>query len=429
MDISQNLGLPYIMPQQAQKHVSHNEAIQMLDAIVQLSVISNSTSSPPDEPQNGDRYIIPDTATGAWAGQELKIAAYQENTWAFFMPQPGWFAWVESISNHVTWDGETWRAQEQAGGKALDRLGINANADTQNRLIVKSDAILFSQDDVTPGNGDIQTVLNKATETNTASFLFQDSFSGKAEIGLVGDNNLSFKTSADGSTFDNSMVIDTQESRVGIGTNQPQAPLHIQGDIACLSLENSLDTGSIWTIAPGRPGLFEDHLIITYGQNISAIEEHRLRIPKNGSPEFLKGLRIKDNETVGSNSSKALAYYSPFNGSNRGEMSFRGAIDSGEAEFRLIGYYHDGSFNQVKAGTWLVNDTGARLGIGVSAPKCALHLDGAARVGSYEISALPSASSDGEGAIIFVSNESGGPTLAFSDGTHWKRVSDNQIVS
>jgi len=187
--------------------------------------------------------------------------------------------------------------------------------------------------------------------------------------------------------------------------------------------------GSVWTIAPGRPGLFDDHLIITYGQDINATSEHRIRIPKNGAPEFVQGVRVTDGETVASSSSHALAYYNPYNGSSRGELSFRGANDSGKAEFRILGYYHNGSFNQVKAVTLQVNDTGTRFGIGVTSPKCALHLDGAARVGAFTVSTLPSASSNGEGSIIYVSDESGGATLAFSDGSNWKRVSDNQVVS
>jgi hypothetical protein len=43
--------------------------------------------------------------------------------------------------------------------------------------------------------------LNKNGDGDTASMLFQKSFSGRAEIGLVGDNNLAFKTSPDGSSF------------------------------------------------------------------------------------------------------------------------------------------------------------------------------------------------------------------------------------
>lgn len=53
----------------------------------------------------------------------------------------------------------------------------------------------------------------------------------------------------------------------------------------------------------------------------------------------------------------------------------------------------------------------------------------------YLVASLPSASDNGfSGAnpfssIIFISDESGGATIAFSDGTNWRRVTDNAIVS
>lgn len=38
MDQTPKLKMPYILPSQAQKHFTHNEALQQLDAIVHLSV-------------------------------------------------------------------------------------------------------------------------------------------------------------------------------------------------------------------------------------------------------------------------------------------------------------------------------------------------------------------------------------------------------
>jgi len=61
--MSHNLGLPFITAAQAQKHVTHNEAIRALDAIVQLSVLSRQQLSPPIDAVNGDRYIVPVNAT------------------------------------------------------------------------------------------------------------------------------------------------------------------------------------------------------------------------------------------------------------------------------------------------------------------------------------------------------------------------------
>ena len=52
-DTSPNLVLPYLMPSQAQKHVTHNEALQLLDAVVQLTVEAFGATTPPASPAAG----------------------------------------------------------------------------------------------------------------------------------------------------------------------------------------------------------------------------------------------------------------------------------------------------------------------------------------------------------------------------------------
>lgn len=70
-----------------------------------------------------------------------------------------------------------------------------------------------------------------------------------------------------------------------------------------------------------------------------------------------------------------------------------------------------------------------RLGVGVPAPTARLQVAGAVRVGGYAKAALPSAADQGGGAIVFVPDEAGGATLAFSDGAVWRRVQDRAVVS
>ncbi len=69
MDQTPNLNLPYILPAQAQKHVTHNEAIRALDALVQLCALDRDLATPPPSPADGDRYIAssrrPPTRIGA----------------------------------------------------------------------------------------------------------------------------------------------------------------------------------------------------------------------------------------------------------------------------------------------------------------------------------------------------------------------------
>ncbi len=63
-DSTTNLQLPYVMPNQAQKHVTVNEGLLKLDAMVQTAVESDSTSAQPTSPNDGDLYILPPGKTG-----------------------------------------------------------------------------------------------------------------------------------------------------------------------------------------------------------------------------------------------------------------------------------------------------------------------------------------------------------------------------
>lgn len=124
-DSTPNLTLPYIMAAQAQKHVTHNEALRALDALVQLSVRSRVAASPPATPVDGDRYIVPAAASGLWAGKTGRIAAYQDGAWQFFSPRDGWLAWVVDESAIVGYQGTTWSAVAGAGsGSANPWAGL-----------------------------------------------------------------------------------------------------------------------------------------------------------------------------------------------------------------------------------------------------------------------------------------------------------------
>jgi hypothetical protein len=214
VDETPNLGLPYIMAAQSQKHVTHNEAIRALDAVVQLSVLDRNLTAPPGSPADGARYIVAASPTGAWSGHAGSIAAYQDGAWMFYAPSEGWIAWVADEDVAVVWSGSAWVALttgEGGGGGEGDFsiLGINATADTTNRLSVAADATLLDHD----GDGH-QLKINKASAGDTASLLYQDAYSGRAELGLAGDDDFHFKVSADGSTWKEAILIDRTSGAV-----------------------------------------------------------------------------------------------------------------------------------------------------------------------------------------------------------------------
>src|SRR2546421_13099958 len=105
MDNTPNLQLPYLIAAQAQKHVTHNEALRALDAVVQLLVLDKDLASPPGSPTDGSRYIVASSPTGAWTGQAAKIAAYQDGAWMFYTPREGWLAWVGDEDKLYAWGG------------------------------------------------------------------------------------------------------------------------------------------------------------------------------------------------------------------------------------------------------------------------------------------------------------------------------------
>lgn len=85
-----------------------NINLKLLDAILQLGVISNTVLEPPATPANGDRYLIPATgATGDWASHANQIAAYYDSAWVYFTPKVGWTLRVAG-GDRLDFDGTAW---------------------------------------------------------------------------------------------------------------------------------------------------------------------------------------------------------------------------------------------------------------------------------------------------------------------------------
>jgi hypothetical protein len=77
------------------------------------------------------------------------------------------------------------------------------------------------------GDGHLRYKMSKESASKTLSLLMQTNFSGRAEIGLIGDDDFRFKVSADGSSWLDSIVIDRTTGKVAFsqGLAVPAAPL------------------------------------------------------------------------------------------------------------------------------------------------------------------------------------------------------------
>jgi hypothetical protein len=221
---STHLKLPFILPAQAGKHITHNEAIAALDTLAQLAVLDRDLATPPGSPAAGARYIVAASPTGAWSGKAGQVAAWDGAAWLFHAPEPGWLAFLVDENGLVVWTGSAWQSTVGLDGK-LPMLGINATPDDTNRLAVGSEAVLFSNP-----SGSVHVKFNKAAPGDTTALLYQTGFSGRAEIGTTGDDKLHVKVSSDGSAWTEALVVDSS-GKVGLGTASPATKLDVDGPI------------------------------------------------------------------------------------------------------------------------------------------------------------------------------------------------------
>ena len=102
------LALPAIEAAQAQKHVTHNEALVLLDALTQLTVESRAFTAPPGAPAEGACYLPAAGASGAWSGWDGQIAVYSGG-WLRIEPVAGLKAWVRAERLTLTYEDGVWR--------------------------------------------------------------------------------------------------------------------------------------------------------------------------------------------------------------------------------------------------------------------------------------------------------------------------------
>jgi len=210
------LGLPELESAQNQKYLTVNQALERLDALVNLTVFNRTQTAPPGSPSAGDRYIVAATATGAFAGQEDKVVVRVGTQWIFFTPSEGWRAYDQGANQHITYNGTAWVNDSVSTASfsdgSIDLLGVNATPDTTNRLSVSAPGVLFNNE-----GDDFTLTLNKDAAGDDVQILMQTGFSTRAQFGLVSNDDFVIKVSPDGSSFFTGITIDKDTGNVAIG--------------------------------------------------------------------------------------------------------------------------------------------------------------------------------------------------------------------
>lgn len=127
MDRTRKLKLKYIVASQAQKEVTINEDLNVLDMLVQATA-KGIANTPPESPAEGDMYIIGDAPAGAWEGKAKHLAGFFAGVWLIVAPRDGWRVWLD--------EGKAMRYQ---GGAWADEVYLhNGNASFPKDLTASS---------------------------------------------------------------------------------------------------------------------------------------------------------------------------------------------------------------------------------------------------------------------------------------------------
>ena len=145
-DTSARLDLPYLAAGQLQKHVTLNEALTRLDALVQCAVVSRTTAVQPASSAAGALYILPVGAIGsAWTSHAVgDLMRAEMGGWTPISATDGLRVWVRDEGELIIRDGDVWvPLGERIGAlQQLARLGLGTTADGGNPFAAKLNTAL-----------------------------------------------------------------------------------------------------------------------------------------------------------------------------------------------------------------------------------------------------------------------------------------------
>lgn len=95
-----------------------SQAVQPL-----LDVLSFAVTAPPGSPADGDAYLIPSGATGAWAGRTNQVAVWQSGAWRYHAARVGALAYNAATNTTLQFNGTTWAGFGGGGGAVASVFG------------------------------------------------------------------------------------------------------------------------------------------------------------------------------------------------------------------------------------------------------------------------------------------------------------------
>lgn len=112
-------GLPYIVAGQAQKELTHNEALVSLDALTAASAVSEGMNTPPTMPTPGQCWIVGSAPEAGWEGHAHAVACWTDGGWRFLAARTGMRVWIEDRQLWATRTATAWVVGDVFGQRLM----------------------------------------------------------------------------------------------------------------------------------------------------------------------------------------------------------------------------------------------------------------------------------------------------------------------
>lgn len=119
------LSLPLLHVSQAQKEMTLNEALTLIDLLLHGCVAGVAENVPPAAPAAGEGWIVGDAPTGAWTGKARHVAAMTDGGWRFAAPRDGMQLWWTGSETTVAFRRGAWHVGDLRGARlTIDGVSV-----------------------------------------------------------------------------------------------------------------------------------------------------------------------------------------------------------------------------------------------------------------------------------------------------------------
>lgn len=147
-------AMPLLAAGQAGKELTHNEALTLLDMLVQPEVMATGIDVPPVAPEHGQCWIVGRQPVGAWAGRADHLAGWTSSGWRFVAPREGLAGWCNATGLPVAYRQGVWHE----GDVSCARVMVDGNAVVSGRGVAIADPVGGAGDE--PARTAIIAMLN-----------------------------------------------------------------------------------------------------------------------------------------------------------------------------------------------------------------------------------------------------------------------------